>query len=265
MALRLEDYALIGDMQSAALVGNNGSIDWLCWPRFDSDACFAALLGSQDNGRWLVAPAGGVRKVSRQYRNRSLVLETTFETEDGVVRLIDFMPVRGSEPDLVRIVEGVSGRVPMRMELRARFGYGSRKPWVRRFNGDRTQMAGPEMLQLHTDVPITDVEADGWTADFSVEAGQRIPFLLAWHHSYHEPAPPISPLPALEETEAWWREWSAQSKRACVGPFREEMRSSLRVLKALTYSPTGGMVAAPTASLPEAPGGVRNWDYRFCW
>ncbi len=262
MPLRIEDYALIGDTQSAALVGKDGSIDWLCLPRFDADACFAALLGSEENGRWLLAPSGGIRRVRRRYRPGTLVLETDFETDTGTLRVIDCMPPRSREPDLVREAVCLEGHVSVRMELAIRFGYGSRTPWVHRINGRFTAMAGPDALTFLSDVPLRNEDAT-LSAGFPLSAGQRARFLLAWHPSHEPPPPCIDPATAAQHTEAWWREWSSH----CTydGPWREQVLRSLIVLKALTYSPTGGIVAAPTTSLPEALGGVRNWDYRYCW
>lgn len=264
MPLRIEDYALIGDTQSAALVGRDGSIDWMCLPRFDSDACFAALLGGEQHGRWKIAPRDGVRAVRRRYRPGSLVLETTFETEDGAIRLIDCMPPRWHEPDVVRVIEGVSGSVPVRVEMNVRFGYGSTIPWIRRGEGRITALAGPEAVSLYTSPGIALDEADGaLTGDLQIAAGQRATFLLAWHPSTEAPPEPSDPCAAVEETEAWWTSWC----RRCTltGAFREHVLRSLITLKALTFLPTGGIVAAPTTSLPEKLGGVRNWDYRFCW
>jgi GH15 family glucan-1,4-alpha-glucosidase len=262
MPLRIEDYALIGDTQSAALVGRDGSIDWLCLPRFDSDSCFAALLGSEEHGRWLLAPAGGIRRVQRRYRPGTLVLETDFETEDGTLRVIDCMPPRGREPDLVREVVCLRGHVPVRMDLATRFGYGSRTPWVHRINGRATAMAGPDALTLCASVPYR-LEDASLRADFTLSAGQCARFLLTWHPSHEPPPSPIEVTTAVEHTEAWWHAWSGRCTHE--GPWRDEVLRSLIVLKALTYSPTGGIVAAPTTSLPEALGGVRNWDYRYCW
>jgi GH15 family glucan-1,4-alpha-glucosidase len=262
MPLRIEDYALIGDTQSAALVGRDGSIDWLCLPRFDSDSCFAALLGSEEHGRWLLAPAGGIRRVQRRYRPGTLVLETDFETEDGTLRVIDCMPPRGREPDLVREVVCPRGHVPVRMDLAIRFGYGSRTPWVHRINGRATAMAGPDALTLCASVPYR-LEDASLRADFTLSAGQCARFLLTWHPSHEPPPAPIDVTTAVAHTEAWWHAWSGRCTHE--GPWRDEVLRSLIVLKALTYSPTGGIVAAPTTSLPEALGGVRNWDYRYCW
>ncbi|QSQ22025.1 glycoside hydrolase family 15 protein [Pyxidicoccus parkwayensis] len=261
MALPLEDYALIGDTQSAALVGKDGSIDWLCWPRFDSDACFAALLGDASHGRWLLAPAGGVTKVTRRYRPGSLVLETDYETEDGVVRVVDCMPPRSREPDLVRVVQGLKGSVPMRMELLTHFGYGDRSPWVRLHEDHASARAGPDSVALRTPVKVQR-RSGSFTADFPVDPGARIPFVLSWHPSHEPPPPALEALAAVEDTEAWWKEWS--SRLVATGPWHEPLQRSLITLKALTYSPTGGIVAAPTTSLPLASGG-RPGDARICW
>jgi len=263
MGLRIEDYAIIGDTQSAALVGNDGSIDWLCLPRFDSGACFAALLGTPEQGRWLIAPQGEVRKTQRRYRGDSLVLETEFHTEDGVVRVVDGMPVRTRWPDLVRAVEGVKGRVRMRMELVIRFDYGSIVPWVRNV-GRNTLLAvgGPDALELRSPVP-TRGEGMTTVAEFEVTEGQRLPFLLTWHPSHEDPPHPPDPLHQLDATTRHWQKWA--DRCSYQGPWREAVVRSLLTLKALTYEPTGGIVAAVTTSLPECIGGVRNWDYRFCW
>ncbi|HEY4986021.1 MAG TPA: glycoside hydrolase family 15 protein [Bradyrhizobium sp.] len=269
MTCRIEDYGLIGDCETAALVGTTGSIDWLCWPAFDSEACFAALIGTDSNGRWLLAPADAPAKTSRRYRDNTLILETRFETEGGVVDVIDFMPVRGaasdSNPsDLVRIVRGISGRVRMRMEFVIRFGFGTGIPWVKRTEDRSALLAicGPDMTVLRTPVE-TRGENMTTVADFSVEAGQTLPFVLTYGPS-HLPAPePIDPLKALQDTERFWTGWSSQCNYQ--GPYRDLVMRSLITLKALTYDPTGGIVAAPTTSLPEKLGGARNWDYRFCW
>jgi GH15 family glucan-1,4-alpha-glucosidase len=262
MALRIEDYALVGDCHTAALVGKDGSIDWLCLPRFDSAACFAALLGTTANGRWMVAPAGEVRATRRTYRGDTLVLETEFETDDGVVALIDFMPARDTVPTIVRIVEGRRGTVPMRMELTIRHDYGSIVPWVQRTEDGIASIAGPDALRLRTAVDLRG-ENLATVADYTVAKGQRIPFSLTWHPSHEEASPAIDPEKVLAETLAWWEEWSARCN--CHGPHRASVIRSLITLKALTYQPTGGIVAAATTSLPEKIGGVRNWDYRFCW
>ncbi|HVK17574.1 MAG TPA: glycoside hydrolase family 15 protein [Fimbriiglobus sp.] len=262
MALRIEDYALIGDCQTAALVGTDGSIDWLCLPRFDSDACFAALLGTPDHGRWQVAPTTPVRCVRRSYRGDTLVLDTEFETDGGAVRVTDFMPIRGKAPDVVRIVEGVRGRVSMRSELVIRFDYGSFVPWVRRAADGIRAVAGPDSLQLHTTAE-THGENLKTVSEFAVAAGQRVPFVLTWEHSYEPEPAAIDPEQALRDTLSWWGEWSAR----CTydGEWRDLVVRSLITLKALTYMPSGGIVAAATTSLPEKIGGVRNWDYRYCW
>ncbi len=259
--MRIEDYALIGDTQTAALVGRDGSIDWLCLPRFDSDACFAALLGDERHGRWLLTPRSAVRRTHRRYRPGTLILETEFETDDGSVRVVDCMPPRDKHPDVVRVIEGIRGQVSMRMELVVRFDYGKVIPWVRQLNGMLYMVAGPDSLSLYTPV---ETHGEGLTtvADFVVSEGQQVPFVLIWHPS-HLPVPEgVKADLAVEETEAWWREWS--SLCTYQGPWREEVGRSLITLKALTYAPTGGIVAAVTTSLPEALGGVRNWDYRFC-
>jgi GH15 family glucan-1,4-alpha-glucosidase len=262
MAVPIEDYALIGDTHTAALVSRQGSIDWLCLPRFDSPACFAALLGDRSNGRWLLAPAGPVREVRRRYQGDTLVLETEYRTDDGVVRVVDCMPPRQWDPDVARIVEGVRGRVPMRMELTIRFDYGSIVPWVRHIDGALHAVAGPDSVWLRTPVPV---RGENWTslADFTVAEGERVPFMLTWHAS-HRPAPRrIDPVQALGDTEAWWGQWASRIDYG--GGWQDAVIRSLLTLKALTYAPTGGIVAAPTTSLPEQLGGVRNWDYRYCW
>ncbi len=259
---RIEDYALIGDLQTAALVSRGGSIDWCCFPRFDSGACFAALLGAPEHGRWLVAPTTAVTRSSRAYRPDTLVLESIFETPDGVVRAIDFMPPRGHAPDIVRIVEGVDGSVPMRSELVIRFDFGQIVPWVRRIDHTRVAVAGPDALCFRTPAEIRG-ENMTTVSEFTLEAGDRVPFVLTWFPS-HEPIPEeIDPDEALRDSESFWSEWAA----VCVhdGLYHDEIHQSLLLLKALTYQPTGGIVAAPTTSLPEWLGGVRNWDYRFCW
>ncbi len=290
MALRIEDYALIGDTQTAALVGCDGSIDWLCVPRFDSSACFAALLGTADNGRWLIHPAGSIEVTGqdRRYRAGTLVLETEFATAHGEVRIIDFMPPRETKPDVVRIVEGLQGDVEMEMELIIRFDYGWQIPWVRLVRPDRTKpgahrgahpgadrgahpgadpavlaIGGPDALVLRT--PVETRGHDLRTvASFRVTEGQRIPFVLTAFPS-HQPIPaPVDPEDALRDTMAFWETWTGRL-RDVHGPWQEQARRSLVTLKALTNLPTGGIVAAPTTSLPEELGGVRNWDYRYCW
>jgi GH15 family glucan-1,4-alpha-glucosidase len=258
----IEDYALIGDCETAALVGRDGSIDWLCLPRFDSPACFAALLGTPDNGRWLIAPVAEPRAVRRRYRGETLVLETEFEVEDGVVALIDCMPVRTDVLDVFRIVEGRRGAVRMRMELVIRFAYGSLIPWVRRTDDGLMAIGGPDLVRLRTPVALQN-EAFRTMAEFTVSAGERVPFTLVWHPSNMVTPPVHDPEHSVEETEDWWREWSGKCQYD--GAYREAVVRSLITLKALTYRPTGGLVAAATTSLPERLGGVRNWDYRFCW
>lgn len=262
MADLIEDYALIGDTETAALVSRNGSIDWLCVPRFDSGACFAALLGTEEHGRWLIAPTSQDVQVSRAYRDRTLVLETTYRTPEGEVALIDFMPPRGQHIDLVRIVQGRAGRVSMQMDLAVRFDYGSVVPWVRRRDGALSAVAGPDSLYLFTDVETRGREFHT-VAQFTVAEGERVPFLLMWHPS-HRPAPaPIDPEKALKNTVSWWERWSAQC--TYEGEWAGPVIRSLITLKALTYAPTGAIVAAPTTSLPESIGGPRNWDYRITW
>jgi GH15 family glucan-1,4-alpha-glucosidase len=262
MPSHLEDYALIGDCETAALVGRDGSIDWLCMPRFDSGACFAALLGTPEHGRWLLAPRDPIRQVRRRYREDTLILETAFETDDGTVTVVDFMPPRSQQPDLVRLVVGQAGRVAMRMQLIMRLDYGSIIPWVRRTEHGIRAIAGPDALELYADVQLQGQQFTT-VADFAVSAGQRVPFVLVWHPSHLPPPSPLDPEEALRQTEHWWRAWS---KRCTYeGPWREAVIRSLITLKALTYAPTGGIVAAPTTSLPERLGGVRNWDYRYCW
>ncbi|MFF0247449.1 glycoside hydrolase family 15 protein [Streptosporangium sandarakinum] len=262
--MRIEDYALIGDMQSAALIGRDGSIDWLCLPRFDSPACFAALLGDKYNGQWWVGPSGHERPPAtrRRYRGETLILESEWDTPTGTVRVIDFMPARHANPDLVRIVEGVSGTVEMSTEIRVRFDYGRIVPWVRRTDGLLHAVGGPDSIWLHSPVPLHGGDY-AHRARFTVSAGERVPFVFTWHPS-HQPRPvEIDPFEQLTETVGLWEEWVEQC--TYQGPWREAVVRSLITLKALTYEPTGGIVAAPTTSLPEDIGGVRNWDYRFCW
>ncbi|MFF1277216.1 glycoside hydrolase family 15 protein [Streptomyces marokkonensis] len=261
---RIEDYALIGDEQTAALVGADGSVDWLCLPRFDSAACFARLLGGEDNGHWRIAPAGADRYTRRSYREDTLVLDTEWETPQGTVLVTDLMPQRHEAPDLVRIVQGVRGEVTVRSTLRLRFDYGSVVPWVRREDGHRVAVAGPDSAWLRSvpEVP-TWGEDRSTVSEFTVREGERVAFVLTWHPS-HEPRPPlVDPYASLRHSVEDWRAWAAH---CCYdGPYRDAVVRSLITLKALTYRPTGGIVAAPTTSLPEEPGGVRNWDYRFCW
>jgi GH15 family glucan-1,4-alpha-glucosidase len=258
----IEDYALIGDLHTAALVNRGGAIDWLCLPRFDSPACFAALVGSPDAGTWQLAPTAGCVATRRRYRDDSLILETEWDTATGTVRLIDFMPPRGAAADVVRIVEGVSGRVPMTMSLRLRFDYGHIVPWVRRRHDGLSAIAGPDAVWLRTPVPITGKDLTSG-ANFEVSAQQRVPFVLT-HQLSHLPRPePVDPEEALTHTAQWWKRWMSQCRYS--GGWQPEVRRSLLLLKALTYAPTGGITAAVTTSLPEQPGGPRNWDYRYCW
>jgi GH15 family glucan-1,4-alpha-glucosidase len=263
VAERIEDYALLGDLQTAALVGRNGSVDWLPFPRFDSSSCFGALLGAPEHGRWLLAPVGGKQASSWRYRDDTLILESEWETPSGRVRVIDFMPPRETKPDIVRIVEGLDGTVHMRTELVMRFDYGSVVPWVRRLD-DATlvALAGPDGLVLRTPV---DLEPEGMThtAEFTVRRGDRVSFVLTWFPSHEELPETVDPEQALADTNQFWREWT--NPCAYEGAYPAAVRTSLVVLKALTYQPTGGIVAAPTTSLPEQIGGVRNWDYRYCW
>jgi GH15 family glucan-1,4-alpha-glucosidase len=262
---RIEDYGLIGDCETAALVGCDGSIDWLCWPAFDSDACFAALLGTPKNGRWLIAPTNSVGKTTRRYQGDTLILETRFETDGGTVALIDFMPPRGKASDIVRLVRGISGRVKMHMELVIRFGFGVDVPWVKKnADGDGLlAICGQDMIVLRTPVE-TRGEDLTTVADFEVGEGETVPFVLTYGPS-HVPVPgPIDPDAALKDTEDYWTEWSGRSTYD-GGQHRDLVMRSLITLKALTFAPTGGIVAAPTTSLPEKLGGARNWDYRFCW
>ena len=261
---RIEDYALIGDLQTAALVGRDGSIDWLCLPRFDSPTCFAALLGDEDQGHWLLAPVGATECTSRSYVGDSLVLETLWETPTGTVKVIDFMPQRDTTPDVMRIVEGVSGSVQMHGELRLRFDYGRVVPWVRRTDHHRVAVAGPDSVWMRGHPSIHSYGKDFATiAEFTVKAGQRVPIVLSWLPSHRTQPPRQDAERSLRETLNAWQEWASVSKYR--GPYRDAVVRSLVVLKALTFEPTGGIVAAVTASLPEQIGGERNWDYRFCW
>jgi GH15 family glucan-1,4-alpha-glucosidase len=262
MSTPIEDYAIIGDTQTAALVGRDGSIDWLCLPRFDSPACFAALLGDESHGRWLIAPDGPVVGTSRRYRGNSLVLETEFRTSNGSVRVVDCMPPRERSPDLVRVVEGVSGEVRLRMELIVRFDYGSIVPWVRRVGSVWRAIGGPDAVSMWSTVPVHGQDLTTQST-FTVREGEVVEFLLMWHPSHEGAERHVPPMRAVEETCAWWEQWCEQ----CTynGEWREDVLRSLIVLKALTFEPTGGIVAAATTSLPEYLGGVRNWDYRFCW
>jgi GH15 family glucan-1,4-alpha-glucosidase len=259
----IEDYGLIGDMQSAALVGRDGGIDWLCLPRFDSASCFSALLGDSSHGRWLLSPDADARVTSRRYRPGTLVLETEFESADGAVRVIDFMPRRGrGAPRVMRIVEGLRGRVPMRMELSLRPDYGSIKPWVEPVSDGVVATAGPDAFRLSTALPL-QIEDGSVTARFEAVEGTRAALTLTWHLSYEESPAVEAADSALARTEEWWREWSGRC--AYDGAYRDEVLTSLIALKAMTSETTGAVIAAPTTSLPEEIGGVRNWDYRYCW
>ncbi|USQ77687.1 glycoside hydrolase family 15 protein [Ornithinimicrobium cryptoxanthini] len=262
MSQRIEDYGVIGDLQTMALVGRDGSIDWLCLPRFDSGACFAKLLGTDDHGFWRIAPSAGGSCTRRHYRGDSLILETEWETPEGSVRVIDAMPVRDGAADVVRIVEGISGRVPVRSDLRLRFDYGHIIPWVNHTGHQMSAIAGPDSVWLDTPVELhgRDLTTE---VEFEVSAGDRIPFLLTYHPS-HEPAPARRDAELeLRRTEAFWTEWV--SRADYDGEWRDAVVRSLVTLKGLTYAPSGGIVAAATTSLPEEIGGSRNWDYRYCW
>ncbi|WP_066949165.1 glycoside hydrolase family 15 protein [Streptomyces lushanensis] len=264
MTQRIEDYALIGDLQTAALVGRNGSIDWLCLPRFDSAACFAALLGDEENGHWRIAPAGAGDCTRRGYLGETLVLESVWETPAGTVKVIDFMPQRDVAPDIVRIVEGVSGSVEMDATLRLRFDFGSVVPWMRREEGHRLGIAGPDSVWLRSEPAVrTWGQHYSTRSSFTVGAGERVAFVLTWHPSHEERPPLTDPFEALAQCLEDWAIWSARCRYR--GANRAAVMRSLITLKALTYGPTGGIVAAPTTSLPEDLGGVRNWDYRYCW
>ncbi len=263
MACKIEDYALLGDCETAALVARDGSIDWLCWPRFDSGACFAALLGRPEHGRWLIAPSDASARRTRRYRDDTLILETDIETTDGAVTVIDFMPPRGKASDVIRMVIGRRGQVAMRTELIIRFDYGSLVPWVTRLeDGTLCAIAGPDMVVLRTPVSLRGEDLTT-VGEFTVAAGQTVPFVLTYVASHLPPPRPVDAAAALADTEAFWRVWA--SRCAETGEWSEAVRRSLITLKALTYSPTGGIVAATTTSLPEQVGGKRNWDYRLCW
>ncbi|MBX6327562.1 MAG: glycoside hydrolase family 15 protein [Pseudolabrys sp.] len=268
MSARIEDYALIGDLATAALVARDGSIDWLCWPGFDSDACFAALLGTPEHGRWRIAPKQPAVRVTRRYRPNTLILETTFETADGAVTLVDFMPPRAlprqdGESHLVRIVAGTRGRIAMHSELVLRFGYGATVPWVTRVDDSTIRaVAGPDMVALRSAVRMRG-ENFKTVADFTVTAGERLAFVLSYARSYHPLPEPIDAEAQCKATESFWTGWIGKNVISC--PWDDAVCRSLITLKALTDVRTGGMVAAPTTSLPEQIGGPRNWDYRFCW
>ncbi|HSF26577.1 MAG TPA: glycoside hydrolase family 15 protein [Actinomycetes bacterium] len=262
MASRIEDYALVGDMESAALVGRNGSIDWLCVPRFDSPAIFAALVGSADNGHWIIAPVGAGDATRRRYRPDTLILEQEWDTADGRLRLLDFMPARDKAPNLVRIVTCLSGEVAVRSVLRLRFDYGRVLPWVTHRDGHLSAVAGPDAVNITSTVPLHGRDF-ATQSEVTLQAGQSASFVLTWHPSYEPEPSPVEPDEALAQTEQFWKDWVARS--TYEGPYREAVVRSLITLKALTFEPTGGLVAAPTTSLPEDLGGTRNWDYRFCW
>ncbi|MEU8660761.1 glycoside hydrolase family 15 protein [Actinoplanes philippinensis] len=258
----IEDYAVIGDLQTVALAGRDGSIDWLCLPRFDSAACFAALLHDESAGRWRIAPASGESATSRRYRDDTMILETRWDTPEGSVRIIDFMPPRGQAADVVRIVEGLSGTVTMHMDLTLRFDYGENRAVGTPPRPDLSAVAGPDAVWLRTDVPL-DGRGRSTVADFTVGAGERVPFVLT-HRQSHLPRPePVDPDRALTGTEDFWREWMSRCDYG--GRWPDAVRRALLTLKVLTYAPTGGILAAATTSLPEQPGRSRNWDFRYCW
>jgi GH15 family glucan-1,4-alpha-glucosidase len=263
MTLLIEDYALIGNNATAALVGNNGSIDWLCFPRFDSAASFAALLGTEENGHWTIAPKDAHPKTTRRYREGTLVLETEFSTPEGAVLVVDCMDRRGQWQDVIRLVRGLRGTVPMQMELVIRFEYGTVVPWVSRMDDGRLRaVAGPDQILLATPVDLRG-EDFKTRADFVVEEGQTVLFTLTWSHSYSPTPRPLDAAAAVENVTQTWKRWSG--KHTIKGPYGEAVLRSILTLKALTHHETGGIVAAATTSLPEGIGGVRNWDYRFCW
>ncbi|SAL74219.1 glycosyl hydrolase family protein [Caballeronia choica] len=268
MPAPIEDYAMVGDGHTAALIARNGSVDWLCWPRFDSGACFAALLGTPEHGRWLIAPDlpedAAPPTITRRYRGDTLILETDFETPDGAVTIVDFMPARNGHSELVRIVVGRRGAVPMKTELVLRFDYGSSVPWVSRLPDDSgiKAVVGPDLAVLRTPIDLVG-ENMKTVGNFTVQAGERVPFSLCYSQSHLRLPPAHDPHTQLARTENHWREWSAQSD--LKGKWAPAIRRSLITLKALAYEPTGGIVAAPTTSLPEQLGGTRNWDYRYCW
>ncbi|HEY5379463.1 MAG TPA: glycoside hydrolase family 15 protein [Pseudolabrys sp.] len=263
MTSRIEDYALIGDLGSAALVGRDGSIDWLCWPRFDSDACFAALLGTPEHGRWLIAPKDTTAKITRRYRPNTLILETRFETAQGAATLIDFMPPREGNSHLLRLIVGERGSVDFHGELILRFGTGANVPWVTRIDDHTLRaVAGPDMTVLRSSV-VLHGENFKTVGDFTVAAGEKVSFSLSYALSHLDIPEPVDVEAHLKTTEKYWTSWADKNKISC--PWDEGVVRSLITLKALTYAPTGGMVAAPTTSLPECIGGTRNWDYRFCW
>src|SRR5438067_1250379 len=259
---KIEDYGFLSDTQTGALVSRDGCIDWLCFPRFDSGACFASLLGTRDNGHWRFWPEEKIEKISRRYRGYTLVLETEIETASGAVRLIDFMPPRGKNPDIIRIVEGLRGELALEMELIIRFDYGHIVPWVRKRHGGLEAIAGPDGLILRTPIETHGKELTT-VAEFTVKKGERVPFVLTWFESHQEPPKAVTADHALRDTEQFWTRWSEQCQPKTL--WDDAVKRSLVVLKGLTYAPTGGLVAALTTSLPEKIGGVRNWDYRYCW
>ena len=265
MTSRIEDYGIVGDLQTAALIGRDGAVDWMCLPQFDSPACFAALLGDEQHGSWRLGPESGGECTSRRYRDGTLILETEWDLPEGRVRVIDLMPPRGDQADLVRIVEGISGNVPMTTELRLRFDYGHVVPWVTQELGGLRAVAGPDSVHIDSGVALTHGAADGAVhrAHFTVGPGDRVPFVLTHHASHLPTKPPVEAEAALRETEEFWRSWIAKS--TYDGPWADAVHRSLITLKALTYAPTGAIAAAATTSLPEEIGGSRNWDYRFCW
>ena len=262
MALPIQDYGIIGDLRTAALVGKDGSIDWLCLPRFDSAACFAGLLGTEHNGTFRIAPAGKVIGTTRRYRPHSLVLETDFETAEGVARVTDCMPLTSTHPRVVRVVEGIRGTVAMEMLMSPRFDYGKTKPWIHKLGEAIEAGAGPSAVELRGHVPLRAHDFHA-SAEFSIREGEHIGFVLSSHPSWEGMHEPLDAFAAVDQTDAWWREWAGRS--TYDGRWAEEVERSLITLKALTFAPTGGIVAAATTSLPEFLGGVRNWDYRFCW
>ncbi len=263
MPSRIEDYAMIGDLGTAALVASDGSIDWLCWPHFDSDACFAALLGGPEHGRWQIAPMAEQPRVTRRYRPNTLILETRFETAEGAATLIDFMPPREGNSHLIRIVRGERGRVTFCSEMILRFGYGATVPWVVRFDETNIRaIAGPDMAVLRSPVRMRG-ENFKTVGELSVGAGESRPLVLSFGRSHQPPPDPVDAAERLQATESYWKQWAGNSK--IQGPWDDAVTRSLITLKALTFAPTGGLAAAPTTSLPECVGGQRNWDYRFCW
>lgn len=264
MSSAIEDYALIGNLCTSALVDRTGSIDWLCLPRFDSGACFASILGNTKDGRWLLAPQDDIKQVRRKYREQTLVLETEFETESGVATVVDFMPIaeHPERVDVVRIVRGIRGQVPMRAEVILRFDYGRTIPWVRKRDYGLSAVSGPNAIALRTAVPLQN-EDFTTVAEFTITEGESVPFRMTWYPSNQDEPAELDPLSTLSATEQWWRDWAGRCK--CQGEWRDPVLRSLITLKALTYAPTGGIVAAPTTSLPECIGGARNWDYRYSW